>query len=168
MRVTDDQETELLALTGRVRDTEDRLDAMETVASAVNDKLDEWLLIQAARPTNFHWGDLDPADAQARWTALLEWLQNVLVARYPAAADALRPCWWQHLDVVDVVTATWLTWLAAYRSGDADATDAGNWHRTYYPHLVEMANTAMASCNEGKHEPDGPSPVTMNTVPTTI
>ena len=165
--MTDDGEAELLAVQGRLRAVEDRMDALDAAAGGINGKLDELLADQAGRPRNFHWSDLDAADAQERWTAFLEWVQNVLVARYPAAVKVLRPCWWQHLEVVDALTATWLTWLAAYRGGDAAATDAGNWHRTYYLGFLDATRDALASCDR-QHEPEAAVPDTMSTVPTTL
>lgn len=162
--MTDDDEGDLLEVQGRLRIAETRLDGMEDVAGAVNDKLDELLAEQAAAPANFHWPDLTPEDRQVRWTAFLGWVQEVLCARYPRAREALRACWWEHDDVVDAVTACWFTWLHAYRNGQAAGTDAGNWQRTYLPEMVKQAGEALTSCSRG-HEPDAPLMEALKTVP---
>lgn len=164
--MNEDDEAELLALTARVAALEEASDAETDAANALNEKIDLLLAEQAAAPANFHWPDLNPDDQQDRWTELLDWVQNTLCARYPRATEALRPCWWQHTDAVDEVTACWFTWLHAYRNGQAVATDVGYWHNTWLPAMLEQVAAALASCGRGQHEPDAPPMEAMRTVPT--
>lgn len=165
--MTDDTEQELLALAARLRAVEERQDADVEVAGAINDKLDELLAEQAAAPSNFHWPDLPDDERQAKWTGFLAWVQNVLIARYPDAADTLLACWWEHTEVVDEVTSCWFTWLGAYKNGQAAGTDSGNWHRTYLPGMLGRVEAALNSCGRG-HKPGTPNGQAMSTVPTSI
>lgn len=160
--MTDDLETQLLELSARVRELEVNCDP--DAVAAINEKLDQLLAEQASKPRVFHWGDLDVDDAQAMWTALLEWVQNVLCARYPIATAAMRDCWWEHPSTRDAVTACWFAWNGAYRAGDANPTDPIDWQDTRLPSLITMLGERLASCENG-HFPERAGADAMRTVP---
>lgn len=163
--MTDDDEAELLALAARVAALEQASDVETDAAKALNEKIDLLLAGQASAPANFHWPDLEPDDRQRKWEAFFAWVQNVLAARYPDAAEVLLPCWWQHTDALDAVTACWFTWLHAYKNGEALGTYAGNWHSTYLPGMIGQVTVALASCGEAQHEPNQPPMLATKTLP---
>ena len=111
------------------------------------------------RGEGIHWPDLDDPDHAQAWAALLDWMRDVLVARHPAAARVLRPCWWQHADAVDAITAAWLTWQAAYRNPSAEPRDLATWQGTWRPQMIEQIKAALGSCSGGHCEPATPPDV---------
>ena len=134
---------------GKFRTLEERVAAYGTTLEAM--AADVGRLVEAAktRPGAIHWPDLDPEEHDEMWTKLLGWVADVL-PRHRQFHKVLRPCWSNHPDVVDDVTALWCTWLGAYRTPKAPATDAAKWLTDYLPTFADQVHAALASCESGR------------------
>ncbi|MBL7501546.1 hypothetical protein [Frankia nepalensis] len=71
----------------------------------------------------FRWEDLAPDQLRHTWHELGTWVRW-LCARY--RVDDIPPCWYQHGDLVEELTALWLAWQGAYRA-DARPDDPVRW-----------------------------------------
>jgi hypothetical protein len=80
------------------------------------------------------WPDLATGDSRAEaLESLGVWVDEVLRARHPEMYNRLGACWYEHLDVLDELTALRSAWYAAYRDPEAPATAAIEWHDRWYP-----------------------------------
>lgn len=71
---------------------------------------------------------LPTEDEPVDLAVLADWVDS-LVARYAAAGDWLRPCWWRHGFVVEELAALRVAWLAVYDSSEpVDPTAGMRWH----------------------------------------
>jgi hypothetical protein len=102
------------------------------------------------------WSTLEPAAAETAWTALTDWMRDVLVIRYPDAERALYPS--QHIDVVDAVTALHATWREAYEHPHARAVDAATWLDRWLPSALRQIRDGLRGCSRTDHAEPGPLP----------
>ena len=80
------------------------------------------------------WRDLGPEAATELEAELDNWV-SWLRHRYPLAKK-VPPCWAEHPEVVEEVTALWLAWQAAYQDTDSSLTTAADWHDRWLPGLL--------------------------------
>jgi len=80
----------------------------------------------------------------------------VLVIRYPDAERALYPCWSQHPDVVDAVTALHAMWREAYDHPHARAVDAATWLDRWLPSALRQIRDGLRGCSRTDHGEPGP------------
>ncbi len=143
-------DAEVRKLGDRQTDLDDRLRAYgQSVQQLAGDVSRLVGSVEATTP--FHWPDLeraDPARAAERWAKLQSWIDNVLVD-YQQITRELRPCWESHGAAVAVVTAAWLTWVAAYRTTKAQAWDAVRWQRDV-PTVADELRTILGSCGRDR------------------
>lgn len=122
------------AVVQELRSLADRLDALEGAARHK----------PAAAP--FHWEHIDDPDERARlWSELETWLDEVLIARYPAYARGVRECWAKHPAAVDLLKDAWLAWLGSYDPG-ARLLDPWAWQRDVLANLPRLLETALEGC----------------------
>lgn len=135
-----------LAIEGRLRRLEERLEAVEGPVAEISAGVAALLAEQHhTRPAMIHWPDLVGADHTERWAQLVLWVADVL-ERYPGDAEALLPCWPQHPDAVDAVTASWLTWVHAYRNPAAGPEVAATWQDRWRPAMTGQLRAALRGC----------------------
>jgi hypothetical protein len=72
------------------------------------------------------WRTLGPAGREELWTRVKSWVEWIR-CRYPLSRR-IPPCWADHTEIVEELTALWLAWVNAYESGDAPLTSAADWH----------------------------------------
>jgi hypothetical protein len=130
----------------------DQLRTIAATVATVREQLDR-LEADAAvvRPRIVWWPSLDPDDAGRAWAALTEWIDDVLLRRYPDAARVLYPCWDRHPDVVDALTALHATWRAAYQVPTAPPVDAAMWLDRWLPSLLGHMRAGLRSCERSAH-----------------
>jgi hypothetical protein len=75
------------------------------------------------------WLQVSGRERLAAWQGLAYFVE-VLVYRYNLQME-VRPCWWQHSDVVEELTALWHTRQMSYRD-DADLNAAYTWQDALY------------------------------------
>lgn len=103
----------------------------------------------AARP--WCWRDLGPKAAGELWCQLTEWA-TWLRSRYPLAKK-IPPCWSEHPEIVEELTALWLAWQGAYADPNAPITAPAEWHDHWLPgllHRLEHGPLAI-DCSEAHH-----------------
>lgn len=102
-------------------------------------------------PAAWCWRALSDQAAEELWTQLKEWVAWIR-CRYPLAKK-LPPCWPEHPEVVEELTALWLAWQAAYEQPDAQPTAAADWHDRWLPgalHRLEHGAHAI-NCSDTHH-----------------
>ncbi len=96
--------------------------------------------------------DGEPVDL----AVLAEWIDS-LMARYAAAGDWLRPCWWRHGYVVEELAALHTAWLGVYDARQPiDSTAAIRWHDEAERCRDRIRRTIAAgpACSAVSHKPD--------------
>ncbi len=87
---------------------------------------------------------------------LADWVDS-LMARYAAAGDWLRPCWWRHGFVVEELAALRFAWLAIYNAAEHVDPMAGlRWHDEADKCRERVRRTIAAGpgCSAVSHKPD--------------
>jgi hypothetical protein len=87
---------------------------------------------------------------------LAEWVDS-LMARYAAAGDWLRPCWWRHGFVVEELAALHTAWLGVYDGRQpVDSTAGIRWHDEAERCRDRIRRTVAAgpACSVVSHKPD--------------
>jgi hypothetical protein len=79
-----------------------------------------------AKSPPVHWPTLIVDETEGEWRSLRQWVEK-LHARFPHAAR-VPPCWWQHNDLVELLSALRDYERASYAS-DSPPTAAVDWHR---------------------------------------
>jgi hypothetical protein len=75
-----------------------------------------------------HWPTLIADETPDEWRSLRQWVDQ-LYTRFPHAVR-VPPCWWQHNDLVELLSALRDYERASYAS-DAAPTAAVDWHRAF-------------------------------------
>jgi len=80
------------------------------------------------------------------WVA---WIRH----RYPLAKK-IPPCWSDHPEVVEELTALWLAWQAAYEQPDPSLTAAAEWHDRWLPGVLHRLDHGVLSLTcSAEHAP---------------
>jgi hypothetical protein len=82
-------------------------------------------------PRAWCWRGLGPHAEAELWSQLHDWVPW-LRERYPLA-KRLPPCWHEHPELVEEITALWLAWQAAYQARNASLTAPADWHDRWLP-----------------------------------
>lgn len=77
------------------------------------------------------WRDLGQEAQQELWRQLTDWI-SWLRHRYPLAKK-IPPCWPEHPEIVEELTALWLAWQSAYVDPNGSLTGAAEWHDRWLP-----------------------------------
>ncbi len=109
---------------------------MNELLDVVSQLVDRVLLLEqqdARQPTRrtdrpearapFRWENLDAEQTRDTWQELGDWVRW-LCERF--RIDDIPPCWYQHSDLVEELTALWLSWEGAYHP-DARFDDPVRW-----------------------------------------
>jgi hypothetical protein len=102
-------------------------------------------------PKPWSWKDIGPDAESELWEQLCSWVAW-LRSRYPLA-KCIPPCWGQHPEIVEELTALWLAWQSAYTDRNPSLTAAADWHDRWLPgllHRLEHGAHAL-NCTNG-HE----------------
>jgi hypothetical protein len=103
-------------------------------------------------PRSWCWRDLGPKAAEELWSQLTDWVRW-LRSRYPLAKK-VPPCWPEHPEVVEELTALWLAWQHAYVDPNAALTAPAEWHDHWLPGLLHRLEHGSFALNcSGKHAP---------------
>lgn len=106
-------------------------------------------------PTAWCWRSLGPGAQEELWAQLKDWV-SWLRHRYPLAKK-IPPCWPDHPELVEELTALWLAWHAAYEQRDASLTAAADWHDRWLPgvlHRLEHGIFAVDCSQVHKARPE--------------
>ena len=131
-------------------------EATDSVAGLVSRLEDvESRTVAAGRaPTSWCWRTIGHHGAEELWTQLtgwVAWIRN----RYPLARK-IPPCWGDHPELVEELTALWLAWQHAYEDADAPLTAAADWHDRWLPgvlYRLEHGPFALDCSNEHRARP---------------
>jgi hypothetical protein len=72
-------------------------------------------------PAPWAWAHLNPEAARRRWVELTAWVDWLNARFRPGARYAIPPCWPRHGAAVEVLSALWESWKAAYLTGGPQA-----------------------------------------------
>lgn len=142
-------------LSRMVDDLERQDDVLAEVVAALRadvDVLAEHL--RAVQPRVWWWPELTADQTRNAWETLTEWMQDVLVLRYPEADHVLQPCWYRHPAAVDALTSLYTTWRAAYHDLTAQPTAAASWLNQWLPAAIDQVKQALRSCDWTAHRDD--------------
>jgi hypothetical protein len=95
------------------------------------------------------WSSISGRDRLDAWLGLAEFVECI-VRRYNLALE-LRPCWWQHGDAVEELTALWQIRLFSYRVG-AKPTEGMTWQDMLYKSRGRLRDI-FVSCGNGHIDP---------------
>lgn len=125
---------------------------VETVAELRED-VDRLVAAERRAPDPFHWDDItDEGDRARREHDLGRWWAEVVRVWHPRATEEVLPCWYEHLEARQIVTAAWLAWLGAYRVRGRKHGDPAYWIRVNLPAMVAEVRAAIGSAAEGCDE----------------
>jgi hypothetical protein len=107
---------------------------------------------RSATPSAWCWRTLGEQGSEELWTELKDWVTWIR-HRYPLAKKIV-PCWPEHPEVVEELTALWLAWQAAYEQPDPQLTAAADWHDRWLPGLLRRLEHGphAVDCSD-KHQP---------------
>lgn len=106
----------------------------------------------AGVPMAWCWRTLGQHGTTELWKQLTDWVDWIR-SRYPLARK-VPPCWAEHPELVEELTALWLAWQQAYENRDAQLTAAADWHDRWLPgvlHRLEHGPFALDCATE--HHP---------------
>lgn len=149
--------TKLAEQLTEVRDgLQDQIGDLVGRASRDGDPADGSGRAEAARPWN--WRDLDEPGRLVLMREVGGWV-DWLLQRYPLTAT-IPPCWAKHPEMVEELIAAHRAWTAAYRSPNATAYAAAEWHDRWLPGLEQRLVHRWKSrrCDDG-HQPSTITPV---------
>jgi len=130
-------------------------DAVAGVLSRVED-LESTNVHVGGVPTAWCWRSLGPRGQEELWQQLNSWVEWIR-CRYPLSRR-IPPCWHEHPEIVEELTALWLAWTHAYEDRDAPLTSAADWHDRWLPgvlHRIEHGAFALDCAND--HHPRPPT-----------
>jgi len=99
------------------------------------------------------WATMDADTAAEAWAALWSWVGEVLQVRYPQSRAVLMPCWYQHPEVVEELTALMAAWCKAFDLPDSAPPAAIEWLDRWLPGVLRRVPEYLRRCtNRGAHE----------------
>ncbi|MFI9332961.1 hypothetical protein ACIGZJ_36175 [Kitasatospora sp. NPDC052868] len=138
----------------------ERVDAIENLRLAeriveMSGILDGLVRRDKAEVPVWNWSAMSAEEEGAAWSLLVAWLRNVLYVRWPADySKALKPCWFQHHDVVELLSGLYLSWRWAYEDEDGTPTRVSEWLDRWRPSLVGRIDSeacSMHNCTQDNH-----------------
>jgi hypothetical protein len=131
-------------------------EATDSVADLVSRLEDvEARSVSAGRaPTSWCWRTIGPHGAEELWRQLTDWVDWIRT-RYPLARK-VPPCWADHPELVEELTALYVAWQHAYEDTDAPLTAAADWHDRWLPgvlYRLEHGPFALDCTNEHRARP---------------
>jgi hypothetical protein len=145
-------------LVSRLRHDLDALahEATDSVAGLVGrlEELESGQPAAGRSPTSWCWRSIGAHSADELWRQLTEWVVWIR-SRYPLARR-IPPCWAEHPEFVEELTALYLAWQHAYEDNNAPLTAAADWHDRWLPgllHRLEHGPFALDCTNEHRPRP---------------
>lgn len=104
----------------------------------------------------YHWDNLKDhhkAALMRRLVAFVDWLDRTYLQQ--VTTFELKPCWWQHPDVLWQLTALMVAHAAVYNAAAKPTMDLVTFHtHALWPTLERInANGTLRRCEKGKHDP---------------
>ncbi len=94
------------------------------------------------------WEAMDPGLRRERLRELSVWVAW-LVRTYPAVRQGLRPCWWRHRDVREVLTALYAGWVRTYTGEPQRDLAEAEWISTLRSFAPDLQ---IKLCSASRHE----------------
>lgn len=145
-------------LISRLRHDLDSLahEATDSVAGLISrlEDLESRSITAGRTPNSWCWRTIGPHGAEELWRQLTDWV-GWIRSRYPLARK-IPPCWAEHPELVEELTALWLAWQHAYEDLDAPLTAAADWHDRWLPgvlYRLEHGAFALDCANEHRPRP---------------
>lgn len=104
--------------------------------------------------TDASWQAMSPARAAEAWTALVDWVDELL-ERY-ALDESIPTCWYAHGAMVEELHALHVAWLGAYTGRAGQPMDRAFWHEVLARTLSRIREWNRHGCAAGTHRPDEP------------
>lgn len=141
----------------------DRLGNVEEVAEYVYAELTNY---PAGGP--WYWKELNPAQRHELWVeldAFVTWLQNRILCHWSNSEGWIAPCWYQHPDAVELLTALMVAHKGAYLAkSKKPGFELSEWFtRALWPTLEAFTRRATfkACVGESEHRPSSGGRVLM-------
>ena len=136
------------------RDLDETANTVTDIAADVLSRVEDLETSTGSHPTPaaWSWRGLGELATKQLWDELTGWV-DWLRSRYPLARK-VPPCWAEHSEVVEELSALWLAWQYAYEERDAPLTAASDWHDRWLPgvlHRLEHGPFAV-DCSDRHHE----------------
>ncbi|MEU3904172.1 hypothetical protein AB0F20_10170 [Streptomyces goshikiensis] len=93
------------------------------------------------------WEVMEPAVRRERLAELRPWVKW-LVRTYPWTLTHITPCWYQHRDVRELLTALFVSWVRTYSPGSKRDTAEVEWIDALYRTVPRVA---LQECTAQKH-----------------
>ena len=101
------------------------------------------------------WRYASPAQKKRLWVQLREWVDWANTTLCSNKWRYIRPCWFRHPAAVEELTALWAAWEAAYRTGEAEFTDAAAYfHDRFHTVVHRLWDGEFSECISGHQEPE--------------
>ena len=101
------------------------------------------------------WRYASPAQKKRLWGQLREWVDWANTTLCSNKWQHIRPCWFRHPAAVEELTALWAAWEAAYRTGEAEFTDAALYfHDRFHTVVHRLWDGEFSECIRGHQEPE--------------
>lgn len=113
--------------------------------------------LKSTSPRSWSWRDLGPKAAEELRSQLTDWV-GWLRSRYPLAKK-VPPCWHEHPEVVEELTALWLAWQGAYADANASLTAPAEWHDHWLPGVLHRLEHGPFALNCSSDHATRPSSV---------
>ncbi|WP_460821631.1 hypothetical protein [Nocardioides ungokensis] len=129
-------------------------EATDTVAGLIArlEDIESQSTTPGSAPTSWCWRSIGSNAADELWHLLTDWI-NWIRGRYPLARK-IPPCWADHPELVEELTALWLAWQHAYEDRNAPLTAAADWHDRWLPGvLYRLEHGAFALDCANDHHP---------------
>lgn len=131
-------------------------EATDTIAGLIArlEDLESRTVTAARAPTAWCWRKIGPQASEELWRQLTDWVAWTR-SRYPLARK-IPPCWAEHPELVEELTALYLSWQHAYESLDAPLTAAAEWHDRWLSgvlYRLEHGPFALDCTNEHRPRP---------------
>ncbi|GAB3665529.1 hypothetical protein GCM10027596_31850 [Nocardioides korecus] len=138
------------------RDLDETTNTVTDVAADVLSRVEDLETLNASGrlPSAWSWRNLGDVATKQLWQELTGWV-DWLRSRYPLARK-VPPCWSEHPEVVEELTALWLAWQYAYEERDAPLTAASDWHDRWLPgvlHRLEHGPFAVDCSEQHRRRP---------------
>ncbi|MFJ4851685.1 hypothetical protein [Streptomyces sp. NPDC088733] len=96
----------------------------------------------------WNWATMTATEQAEAWAVLLQWRREVLKVRFPQAYNKmLAPCWYRHPDVVEELSALYVSWSYAYVDKERSAFRAADFLDRRLPFTTQRVVELLATCS---------------------
>jgi hypothetical protein len=105
-----------------------------------------------AHPRQPVWAAMNQAEHADALRDLARWVSAILLARFPATAPVLPPCWPAHPAAVEELDWLYWDWTTWALEPAARSRDAADWHDRWLPGVLARLHPELAPCaRNGRH-----------------